>query len=73
MDVCFWAKNTIFLLFEIPPPPRHKKGSKEFVPYDRVSLYRDTQFTNILFGKEIVQVLIIIQGWSYVFLYIREI
>ena len=72
MDVCFWAKNTIFLLFEIPPP-RHKKGSKEFVPYDRVSLYRDTQFTNILFGKEIVQVLIIIQGWSYVFLYIREI
>ena len=38
--------------------PRHKKGSKEFVPYDRVSLYRGTQFTNILFGKEIVQVLI---------------
>ena len=38
--------------------PRHKKGPREFVPYDRVSLYRDTQFTNILFGKEIVQVLI---------------
>ena len=57
MDVCFWAKNTIFLLFEIPPP-RHKNWSREFVPYDRVSLYRDTQYTNVLFGKEIVEVLI---------------